>query len=80
MEILPLEYVRKFKEQLVKFKVNYTWIIDYLERYKDIKGFEVINYRDLNPIPGNLIHMIEKYINERLNFDENTKKIHEYVS
>ena len=72
--------MRKFREKLVKFKSNSGAVIEFLERYKDIKGFEVVNYRDLDPMPGNnLIKIIDKYIAERLNFNENDKNIRDYV-
>lgn len=81
MDFVDLQHVRKFKEQLIRFKNNSLGIIEFLEKHKDIRGFEVINYRDLDPMPGNnLINVIDKYIQERSNFDENTKNVHEYIS
>lgn len=61
--MLTLEEVRKFRHILTTFKNDSCKIIEIIEKNKDIKGFEVINYRDLDPMPGNLIiKSIDQYI------------------
>lgn len=52
-----------------------------MERNKEMKGFEVINYRDFDPMPGNnLIKSVDKCISERMKFDDNTQNVQQYIS
>lgn len=47
----------------MKFKTNSNFIIEFVERNKQLKGFEVINYRDFDPMPGNtLLKSVQKCI------------------
>jgi len=63
MDLISVDTVRLFKQYLQKFKANSNLIIEFVERNKELKGFEVINYRDFDPMPGNnLLKSIDKII------------------
>lgn len=63
MEMIDIDTIRAFKQMLLKFKNNSNLIIEFVEKNKELKGFEVINYRDFDPMPGNnLVKSIDKCI------------------
>lgn len=43
------EDVRRFKRLISRFKLNADEYIRFVELRKAIKGFEVVNYKELNP-------------------------------
>ena len=51
--------------------MNATFFISFADRNKNVKGFEVINYRELDPMRDfDLIKTIDAYINEKMNDEE----------
>ena len=48
-EKLREEDIRRFKRHITKFKLNADEYIRFVEQRKSIKGFEVVNYKELNP-------------------------------
>lgn len=81
MELLAVEEVKKFRQLLTKFKQDSSQIIEFVDKNKDIKGFEVINYRELDPMPDNsILKSIDAYIAERLSREEESFNVHAFVS
>ena len=46
---LQLEEIKRFRKSLIKFKSNSDRFINFVQENKKIKGFQDINYRELNP-------------------------------
>lgn len=43
------EEIRKYRKNIIKFKQNSNDYIKFVEERKQIKGFEELNYKELNP-------------------------------
>lgn len=43
------EEIRRFRKHIINFKSNADRFIHFIEANKNIKGFEEINYKELNP-------------------------------
>lgn len=81
MDVLSLEELKSFKACLQRYKQNATSFINFAEKNKNIKGFEVVNYRELDPMRDfDLIKAIDSYISEKVSADEMTSSVKSYIS
>lgn len=60
---VKIEEIKRFRRHIVKFKAQANEFILFVELNKKIKGFEEINYRELNPFPKEeMLSLIDKLL------------------
>lgn len=59
------EEIRKFRKHIIVFKSNADRFVQFIESNKTIKGFEDINYKELNPYQREeVLKIIDKLLYE----------------
>ena len=69
---LQLDQIKKFRKSLIKFKSNADKFINFVQENKKIKGFQDINYRELNPFDKDqMIAVIDRILRDFNKEDNN---------
>ena len=74
---IEVDDIKKFRKYLIRFKANSEKFIDFVEENKTIKGFEDINYKELNPFEKDeMLTVIDRILRDALKEERNQSHSH----